>query len=414
MQMKVPGPKGRRILEKFRKLNGGWAMPVPFVYAGGEGCYVRDIDGNRFLDFASNIAVTPLGYNHPALDEVLRHYGKSPVKLAGQDFVAREHVELLEELLKIAPGFNAAFITNSGAEAVENAIKIAMRRHGGNYGVSFENAFHGRTLGALSLTNSKIVYKAGYWTFPSQRLPFDESAPVLLEEMIRREGGRENMAFVIAEPVQGEGGYNIAPKLMMRGLRKVTQEHGIPLICDEIQSGMGRTGKWWAFEHYGIKPDIFTAAKALQVGATIAKRGMFPKEPSAISSTWGGGQLVDLAMAVATIRAIKKERLLSNCTRMGKYLVRRLGELGVLNPRGLGLMCAFDMPGKRKRDQLVERMLQNGLVTLGAGRETVRLIPPYIISEEEIDEAVSIIEKSLAEAKKEGRGGKLSHAEHAI
>jgi len=414
MQAKVPGPKSKKVLEKFKRLNGGWAMPVPFVYAGGKGCYIWDIDGNRFLDFASNIAVTPLGYGHPALDEVLRQYKKSPVKIAGQDFVAREHVELLGELLKIVPGFNSAFITNSGAEAVENAIKIAMRKQGGQYGASFEYAFHGRTLGALSFTNSKIVYKTGYWPFPSQRLPFDESAPVLLEEMTRREGGAENLSFVIVEPVQGEGGYNIAPKGMMRGILKVTKEYGLPLICDEIQSGMGRTGKWWAFEHYGIKPDIFTAAKALQVGATIADRGMFPKEPSAISSTWGGGQLVDLAMGIATIRAIKKEKLLSNCTRMGKYFVKRLGELDVLNPRGLGLMCAFDMPNKQMRDRLAEHLLQNELIALGAGSRTIRLIPPYIVSEEEIDEAIGIIEKSLREMRGERPKKALSHAEHAI
>ena len=417
---KLPGPKSKRVLEKMKQLNGGWGLPLPMVYSSGKECYFKDLDGNIFLDFASQIASNPLGYSHPAMDTVLKQYKTSPVKVAGQDFVTNEHTDLMEEIRKISPaGMNASFLVNSGAEAVENAIKISMRKSRGYYGVSFEYAFHGRTLGALSLTNSKIVQKAGYWTFPIQRLPFDESAPVLLEEMIKREGGAENLSFVIVEAIQGEGGYNIAPKNLMKGIRSVTKEHKIALICDEIQCGMGRTGKWWAFEHYGIKPDVFTSAKALQVGATVANKSFFPPEPSAISSTWGGGSLIDMAMGIAIIKTIKKERLLSNCTKMGDYLVKQLKELAdkhpkVLNPRGLGLMCAFDMPTKKSRDHLAEHLLKKGLVALGAGRQSIRLIPPYIVNEREIDEAISIIDGSLVEIHKEKAPRGLSPVEHAI
>ncbi|MCK4327116.1 MAG: aspartate aminotransferase family protein [Candidatus Diapherotrites archaeon] len=417
---RVPGPKSKKALEKMQRLNGGWGLPLPMVFESGQGSYFRDVDGNVFLDFASQVASSPLGYNHPALSAVLKNYSRAPVKIAGQDFIVPEHMEMIEELVNVSPPeMNAAFLVNSGAEAVENAIKSALRRCHGYYGASFEYAFHGRTLGALSCTNSKIVHKAGYWTFPIQRLPFDERAPELLEEMIKREGGAENLSFVIVEAVQGEGGYNIAPDSLMKGIRKVTRGHGIPLICDEIQCGMGRTGKWWAFEHYGIKPDVFCAAKALQVGATIANRSFFPPEPSSISSTWGGGSVIDLAMGAATIKAIKKERLLSNCTRMGGYLLKRLHELAakhpeVTGPRGLGLMCAFDLADKKARDHVAEHLIANGLVALGAGRKSIRLIPPYTVSEKEIDEAVEIIDKSLVEVRKERKPRGLSPVEHAI
>jgi 4-aminobutyrate aminotransferase len=416
--MRVPGPKSKRVLDALKKRNGGWCEPVPIVHSGeGEGCYFRDIDGNTFLDFASQIASNPLGYNHPAMKEVAREYTKScPVKYAGQDFTVPEHLELIDELCAIAPG-NAAFIINSGAEAVENALKCATRRHGGVYGASFELAFHGRTLGALSCTNSKLVHKTGYWTFPMHRLPFDDSAPQALEDMVKREGGAENCAFVIMEPVQGEGGYRIASKPMLKAIRAITKEKGIPLIIDEVQSGMGRTGRWWAHEHYSIKPDIMTAGKALQVGATVADRDWFPKEPAAISSTWGGGSRIDLALGIATIREIKRAHLLSNCTRMGELIVKRIKELEERRPevsgaRGLGLMCAFDLPDKARRDHFVEEATRQGLVLLGAGARSVRLIPPYIVTKSEVDEAFQIIERSLATETRKGAG--VSHAEHAI
>jgi 4-aminobutyrate aminotransferase len=193
---------------------------------------------------------------------------------------------------------------------------------------------------------------------------------------------------------------------MVKGIRKVTQEHGIPLICDEVQSGMGRTGRWWAFEHYGIKPDVFTSAKALSVGAVVANKSMFPSDYGAISSTWGGGHILDLAMGLETIRIIKKDKLLDNCTRMGKYLVRELEELGktyqhIVNPRGLGLMCAFDLHKKEVRDHLHARMLERGLITLGTGHSGIRLIPPYIVTKSEIDDAIGVIADSFeAEIKK--------------
>lgn len=408
IKTKVPGPKSSAMNRKMKKLNGGWSQPLPILLSGkGQRCYFSDADGNVFLDFASQIASNPLGYNHPNLVKVLNKYAKTPVKIAGQDFHTKEHLALLEELISISPrGMNQAFFINSGAEADENAMKICIRKHGGVYGASFEFAFHGRTQGALSFTNSKVVHSKGYWQYPSHRIPFDESAPKRLKEIIKREGGDGNLAFVIMEVMQGEGGYRIGPKEMVRGIRKVTKDHGIPLICDEVQSGMGRTGKWWAFEHYGIKPDVFTSAKALQVGAVVANKSMFPDDPGAISSTWGGGHILDLSLGLETIRTIKKDRLLENCTRMGEYLVSELEKLGeetphIMNVRGLGLMCAFDLHTKKVRDHLHARMLEGGLVTLGTGHKGIRVIPPYIVTKSEIDEAICVIADAMdAEIKK--------------
>jgi 4-aminobutyrate aminotransferase len=408
IRTKIPGPKSSFVNKKMKNLNGGWSQPLPLLLTGkGEGCYFKDADNNVFLDFASQIASNPLGYNHPNLLKVLKKYANTPIKIAGQDFYTKEHLALLEELISISPGgMNQAFFINSGAEADEKAMKICIRKHGGVYGASFEFAFHGRTQGALSFTNSKVVHSKGFWQYPSHRIPFDDTAPGKLEEIIKREGGDENLAFLIMEVMQGEGGYRIGSKKMVKGIRKVTKEHGIPLICDEVQSGMGRTGCWWAFEHYGIKPDVFTSAKALQVGAVVANKNMFPQDPGAISSTWGGGHIVDLALGLETIRTIKKDKLLDNCRRMGAYLVGELEKLGKENPhivnvRGLGLMCAFDLHTKEVRDHMHARMLERGLVTLGTGHSGIRVIPPYIVTKSEIDEAVAVISDSIeAEIKK--------------
>ncbi|MBN3037405.1 MAG: aminotransferase class III-fold pyridoxal phosphate-dependent enzyme [Candidatus Diapherotrites archaeon] len=408
---RIPGPKSKSMLARFRELNGGWGVPLPFVQTvEGDGCYFKDVDGNTLMDFASQIASNPLGYNHPDMKETVKQYTHTaPVKIAGQDFIAREHLDLLEELIKITPShLNSAFLINSGAEAVENAIKICMRsKPGSTYGVSFEEAFHGRTLGALSLTNTKRVHKKGFWAFNTKRLPFDSTAPQELEDMLRREGGDDSCAFVIVEPVQGEGGYRPAPKKMLQGIRRACDAHNIPFICDEIQSGIGRTGEWWAFQHYGITPDAMTAGKGLQIGATIANRKLFPAESGAISSTWGGGALIDMALAVTTIKAIKKHKLLSHNKRMGNYMKKQLLELQfrhqrVSGARGLGLMLAFDLPTKEERDAFLLACLQKGLVLLGCGQRGVRLIPPYVVEKEQADEAMQVMRQSLAKQEKLG------------
>ncbi len=394
----LPGQKSKKVINRLKNLNGAVSSYYPFTFSGqGQGPYFKDIDGNTFLDFASNIASTPLGYNHPRLLATIEHYAKHhPVKYAGQDFSLKLHADLIEELLSISPGMNRAFLINSGAEAVENAIKIAMRsRPKVKYGLSFDHAFHGRTLGALSLTHSKEVHKRNYLTIPNKTLSFSEHAVTELENLIKKDGA-ESIAFVILEHVQGEGGYNPAPQRMVKEIRKICQQRGIPYIADEVQAGMGRTGEWWAFENFGIKPDIFSSAKALQVGAVVSTKNQFPKEEGAISSTWGGGHVIDMAVGLETIKIIKSDKLLSKNKANGKYIMKRMLELNLLNPRGIGLMRAFDLPSVKMRDDVILECLKNGLVIIGCGKSGIRLIPPYIITKEQIDEAFDILGEAVS------------------
>jgi 4-aminobutyrate aminotransferase len=392
----VPGPKSFRILRGLKAKNGGWSVSYPLVFSGrGHGPYCEDLDGNVFLDFASQIAANPLGYNHPEMLEVAKAYlGRFPLKFAGQDFAVAEHLGMLEDLTGISPeGLDTAFLINSGAEAVENAIKLCMRkRPGTKFGISMASGWHGRTLGALSLTNSNRVHKKGYMRLPMMRLPYDERAGEGLERIIRAEAGPEEIGFIIIEHVQGEGGYNIAPKRMVSGLRKIASENGIPYISDEVQAGMGRTGKWWAFEHYGIVPDVFTCAKALQVGAVVSSKRMFPGEPGAISSTWGGGHILDLAMGMKTIEIIKREKLLQKNASKGAYMLSALEDMkGISGARGLGLMLAFDAATPVLRDDIVAECARNGLLLLGCGKRSVRIIPPYVAEQEDMDRGIEIL-----------------------
>ncbi|MDO8642431.1 MAG: aminotransferase class III-fold pyridoxal phosphate-dependent enzyme [Candidatus Woesearchaeota archaeon] len=399
----LPGPKSQALLNKLKRLNIGYNDPYPFVHSGeGSGCYFKDIDGNVFLDFASQIATNPLGYNHPEMTDVVRQLKSHPVKYAGQDFTVKEHVALLEEILTITPkDITLGFLANSGAEAVENCIKLSLRKQKqAKFGISFEGAFHGRTLGALSCTNSKPVQKKNFLFIPMRRVPFDENAVEIIQKMVKRECSPEEVGFIIIEPVQGEGGYRVAPKKLMQQLRAFTKTYDIPLICDEVQSGLGRTGHWWAFEHFGIAPDIMSSAKALQVGAALATK-KFRVESGTISSTWGGGHTLDMALGLKTIQVIKEQHLLFHITKIGHYLMKRLSDVShhrMLNKRGLGLMAAFDLQTRAARNNVIVECARNGLILLGCGEKGIRLIPPYIVTEEEIDIAVEIIERALKHA----------------
>ncbi|MEK6970791.1 MAG: aminotransferase class III-fold pyridoxal phosphate-dependent enzyme [archaeon] len=402
----LPGPRSRTILERLKRKSGAYNIDHPYVHSmEGKGSHFLDVDGNTFLDFAGQIASNPLGYNHAGMMNVLRkHATHTPVKYGGQDFIIPQHLELIEELLSTLPHeLDAAFLINSGAEANENAIKIACRKNpNAKFGISFQNGWHGRTSGALSLTNSRSVQTKHYLKIPAKRLPYTESASDELEDLIRRECDPSEIGFVIMECIQGEGGYHPAPPKMVQDIRKTTRKYGIPLICDEVQSGMGRTGKWWAYQHYGITPDIQTCAKMLQVAATVSRKGMFPTEGSAISSTWGGGPLIDLAMGAAVIREIKKKKLLTNAQRMGKRIRGRLEEIhtetgNIHDARGIGLMQGFDLPDAEKRNQFREKLFQKGLIMLGCGTQGMRISPSLNITQGEIDEGMDIIGETAKE-----------------
>jgi 4-aminobutyrate aminotransferase len=388
-----------------KRKNGGWGVPYPYVHSGnGEGSSFKDIDGNWFLDFACQIASNPMGYNNAELNKVVQEYKTFPVKYAGQDFCVSEHLDFIEVLTGISPpGMDSAFLVNSGAEAVENSIKIAMRdRQGKKFSVSFDGAFHGRTLGALSLHHSKQLHRKGYFLEPNIKLPFEDIAGESLRRIIKK-WKAESIGFVILEHLQGEAGYRIPGKRMVKEVREICKENKIPYVADEVQAGMGRTGKWWSFEHYGIKPDVFSAAKALQVGACVANKKVFPDEPGAISSTWGGGSVIDMALGIKIIEMIKRKKLLQKNRQNGDYLLRGLKKIqGIENTRGRGLMCAFDLKNIRERDNFIIECLRNGLVLLGAGKKSIRIIPPYIVSQGEIDQALEIMEKSVGKVKGKG------------
>ena len=400
----LPGPKSKKILLDMKKINGGKGIPFPFVHSRkGKGSYFEDLDSNVFLDFACQIASNPLGYNHPDMIKVIRNYQNFPVKYAGQDFFLEEHRDLIKKLISISPkNFNSAFLVNSGAEAVENSMKISMRKKPKmKFSVSFDGAFHGRTLGALSLHHSNEVHRKGYVLEPNKKLPWDDSAGEKLNKLIKQHGV-ESVGFVILEHFQGEGGYRIPSKKMIREVRKICLQNEIPYISDEVQAGMGRTGKFWSFEHYGIKPDIFSSAKALQIGAVVANKKMFPEVPGSISSTWGGGHRLDLALGIKTIELIEKQKLLQKNRVNGAYFMKGLNKLGVENVRGRGLMIAFDLENQRKRDDFIIESLKNGLVLLGAGEKSIRVIPPYIITRNDMDLGLEVIEKTLGKIGEKG------------
>ena len=403
---KPPGPKASLVIDAMKERCYDSTFTYPLVIDTGFGCAIRDVDGNSFLDFTSNIGACPLGYSHPDVTGVLAAMSTNGAhKIAGQDFYCQEHADLAEQFLSIAPRGFKAFFVNSGAEAVENSIKVAYRKRMAEGapvlpGVSCLGAFHGRTLGALSFTSSKPVQKAGFPEVPSIRIKFctgDGDAEI---DAVEKVLASENVAFVLSEVIQGEGGYNVASPKFIRNLRKAASAHGIPLILDEVQSGMGRTGKWWVFEHYGVTPDIMSAAKALQVGATAFRADYDPGLQGVLSSTWGGGGRIDMAVGGAVIEVIKRDKLLENAATMGERLRKGLAELagkkgGIASVRGIGLMIGIEFDTKEHRDLALKNLFRKGLLLLPAGQKAMRAIPPLIITKEEIDEGIELLASEL-------------------
>ena len=401
-----PGPGAKRIIDVVKRNCYDSTFTYPLVIADGSGSFLHDVDGNSFLDFTSNIGSCPLGYSHPEIMEVLAEQSKNGAhKIAGQDFYCKEHAELSEQASSIIPqGFKSFFI-NSGAEAVENAIKLAYRKMSATTpstlpGVSCVNAFHGRTLGALSFTFSKPVQKKGYPELPVLRIKFctsDSDPEIDAAEKLLAEN---KAAFIISEVVQGEGGYNVASGQFIQNLRKCADKYGVPLILDEVQSGMGRTGRWWAFEHHGVRPDIMSAAKALQVGMAAYDGKIDPGEQGALSSTWGGGSRIDMAVSATIIKVIKKDRLLDNAAAMGAKLNKGLQELagkgGLADVRGLGLMIGIEFDSRQNRDEKLTRAFKKGLLLLPAGQMAMRVIPPLTVTDEEVQEGLELMRQTLS------------------
>lgn len=395
--------KSLSIVKKIHKLAYNSTFVYPLVIKDGQGCYLKDVDGEQYLDFTSNIASCPLGYNHPELNEIIKRFGGIGAhKIAGQDFYCEEHCQLAEKLLSISNPNSKVFFINSGAEAVENAIKLAYRLNGPLPGIACINAFHGRTLGALAFTFSKDVQKVNFPELPVKRIKFciSDNDPEI--DNIQGIASEYKVSFIIIELIQGEGGVNVASKKFVNNLNKTSIKYGIPLIIDEVQTGLGRTGKWWTYQHYGIKPSIVTIAKALQLGAVVFDKKFEPGQPGVLSSTWGGGSRIDMAIGIKTIDIIYNGKILEKVNKSGNFLKKRLNELRnihniIMDVRGLGLMLGVEFHKKEIRNEVITRLFKNKLLVLPSGVKTIRILPPLVISEEEISKGLDIFEKVLNE-----------------
>jgi len=427
----LPGPRATQLIERDAQfLSPSYTRCYPLVVARGEGAMIEDVDGNRFLDFNAGIAVTSTGHCHPKVVEAIEEQSKRLIHMSGTDFYYENMVQLAEKLASVAPGGGAhrVYFGNSGTEATEAAMKLARYHTGRDKFVAFAGSFHGRTMGALSLTGSKVVQRKGFGPlvpgvyhaqFPDPyRRPNGLSAEdhavscvrFIEDEMFRTILPAEEVAGIVVEPIQGEGGYLIPPKAFHEELRRLADRHGILLIFDEVQSGMGRTGKMWASQHFGVVPDIFTTAKGIASGlplsAMIARAEVMNWGPGAHASTFGGNP-VAVAAALATIELLESE-LIANAAQVGGHILDRLRHWPqryrhVGDVRGLGLMIGFelvqDQNSKERapelRDRIQDMAFERGLLVLGAGRNTIRLCPPLIITRDQADFAIDTLEECL-------------------
>lgn len=418
----LPGPRARELIARDEAVvSPSLTRAYPLVAESANGCWVTDVDGNVFLDCAAGIAVVSTGHAHPSVVAAIKEQADRLIHIAATDFYEPRYVEFTERLLAIAPFAERAraFLTNSGTEAIEGAIKLA-RYHTNRPGIiAFEGGFHGRTMGSLSLTNSKLKQRAGFGPlipmvyhapFPRVR-PWHEHSggdgsaelEVLRRSILGRLIAPEDVAAIVVEPVQGEGGYFPAPAAFLRGLREICDEHGILLVADEIQSGMGRTGRWWAIEHAGVEPDIVTTAKGIAsgmpIGAFMARESIWTWPPGAHGSTFAGSP-VSAAAGMATLDLLEGG-LIANAGAMGDRLLAGLeraseGCTAVRDVRGLGLMVGVEFATHDEANAVERAAFDRGLLLLGCGESTLRFCPPLVIDEAMVDVAVRLFAESLA------------------
>ena len=425
----LPGPKAKEIIERDHAvLSPSYTRCYPFVMKRGEGAIAEDVDGNRFLDFAAGIAVVATGHSHPDVVRAIQQQAAAFLHMSGTDFYYESMVELAEKLARLAPGDvpRRVYFGNSGAEAIEAALKLARIHTRRDKFIAFFGGFHGRTMGALSLTGSKVVQRRGFGpTLPVYHVPYPDcyrsphtdpahcgaaSIEFLEDRLFKTILPPEEVAAIVVEPIQGEGGYLVPHKQFHQQLRRIADRYGIVLIHDEVQSGMGRTGRMFASEHFGVVPDIVTLAKGIASGmplsAMIARADLMDWGPGAHASTFGGNP-VSIAAALATIDLLE-ESLIENAGIMGEYLMARLKTWPdrfrhVGDVRGLGLMIGIelvrDQATKERAPELRDRLemlaFDRGLLTLGCGPNSLRLCPPLVITREQADCAIDTLEECL-------------------
>ena len=432
----LPGPKAKKIVERDHKvISPSYTRDYPLVAQSGHGATVEDVDGNTFLDFAAGIAVVATGHCHPKVVAAMQKQASELIHMSCTDFYYEGMVEFAEKLASIAPGGGAkrVYFGNSGTEAIEAAMKLARYHTKRDKFIAFYGCFHGRTMGSLSLTASKAVqrkrfgsllggvfhtpypntYRGAYGVRPEHAAA--DALAQIEGELFKRLVDPEEVAAIFVEPIQGEGGYVVAPAEFLQGLERMCRKYGILLVADEVQSGMGRTGKWWASDHAGIEPDIVCTAKGIASGmplaAMIAKADVMDWAPGAHASTFGGNP-VSIAAGLATFDLLQNG-LIENAARMGEFVFRRTADWrerhkSVGDIRGKGLMIGIEFVRDQKtkekapdvRNRVIKSAFEKGVLVLGAGENSLRLAPPLVIDEEQADFALRTLDACISEAER--------------
>jgi 4-aminobutyrate aminotransferase len=429
--LKLPGPKAREMIERDQAvISPSYPRGYPFVMDHGLGTEVWDVDGNRFLDFAAGIAVASTGHSHPKVVRAIQEQAEKFIHISS-DFYHQKWVELGEKLNQISPFDEPAisFMTNSGTESVEAAIKLARYTTGRSQFIGFLGGFHGRTIGAVSFTASKSLYHRGFYPlmngvvhapFPDPYRPVlqqgageDEGETVVRyieEQILGRILPEDDVAGILLEPIQGEGGYIVPPPGFFPALRKLCDRYDILLIADEVQAGMGRTGKWWSIENFGVEPDIICTAKGIAsgmpLGAMIARKSIMDWPKGSHGNTYGGNP-ISCAAALATIQLIE-EGMKDNASEVGQYTLKGLNEIASRHPsmgqvRGLGLMIGIEFVADKStkeaapklRDNVVDLAFERGLLLLGCGKSVIRISPPLCVTRSEVDEGLAILDEAI-------------------
>jgi 4-aminobutyrate aminotransferase len=435
--LNLPGPIARSIVERDQAvISPSYPRGYPFVMDHGRGTQVWDVDNNRFLDFAAGIAVVSTGHSHPKVVKSIQDQAEKFIHISS-DFYHSKWVELGEYLDRIAPFSEPAisFMTNSGTESVEAAIKLARFTTGRSQLIGFLGGFRGRTMGAVSLTASKSSYHKGFGPlmngvihapFPDpyhpilQRLSGEDYGETVIryieEQLMGRIVPAEEVAAILVEPIQGEGGYIVPTPGFLPALRKLCDRYGILLIADEVQSGIGRTGLWWAIEHFGIEPDIICTAKGIAsgmpLGAMVARSKLVTWPRGSHGNTYGGNPIA-CAAAVATLNLVETEYM-HNASVVGQYTLDALSEMQMRHPsigqvRGIGLMIGIEFvkdritkePAEKLRDHIVNLAFERGLLTLGCSKSVIRISPPLCVTSREIDDGLMILEDAITVAERE-------------
>ena len=432
----LPGPKAKALIERDGAVvSPSYTRGYPLAIARGYGSMVEDVDGNVFLDCAAGIAVNSTGHSHPDVVRAITEQAGKFLHMSGTDFYYEPQVRLAEELSAISPiaGGSRSFFGNSGTEAVEACLKLARYSTGRQNLIAFFGGFHGRSMGSLSLTASKAIQRRGFGPLlpgvyhapyaDCYRCPLglksDNCAAECLDfidhQLFVHLVSPDEVAAIVVEPIQGEGGYVVAPDQFMQRLRDLTTAHGILLVDDEVQSGMGRSGKMFAIEYAGVEPDMVAIAKGiasgLPLGVAVARKGLMAWPPGSHASTFGGNP-VSCAAAIATIQLLKRE-LMNNAAVVGAHLKAGLEALMdkhaiIGDVRGRGLMVGVELVrdrltkerATRERDAVVSAAFARGLLVLGAGKNAIRFSPPLVLTREQADVAVRIFDEALTEVAK--------------